>query len=41
MEIINLNKEIPDIFYNKINNNSIKKNDDNIDIIHNLINKKY
>lgn len=40
MEIINLNKEIPDIFYNKINNNSIKKNDDNIDIIHNLINKK-
>lgn len=40
MEIINLNKEIPDLFYNKINNNLIKKNDDNIDIIHNLINKK-
>ena len=39
MEIINLNKEIPDLFYNKINNNLLKKNSDNIDTIHNFINK--
>lgn len=39
MELINLNKEIPNEFYNKINTSLLKKNNDNISIINNIISK--